>query len=223
MSARVATTLALCAAAAGACASTSQPAAGPPVPQLAAEALRATTPARPLHLVFAWNLEEPDGRFSGKGATRLEPPGRARLDLFGPRGEAYLSAAMVDMDLRLPPGVEDVPLPPAALLWAALGIFRPPVGAELIGSSAEEAIVRLDYARGEEKWVFRLEGGALRYAEWVGPGDGKRTVELSGTAEHGLPRSARYRDWPAFRSLTLTLNEVQETDGFPADTWTIGR
>ena len=65
--------------------------------------------------------------------------------------------------------------------------------------------------------------GALRYAEWVGPREGKRTIELDGRAEQGLPRTALYRDWPAFRSLKLTLEQVHETDGFPADIWAIGR
>lgn len=199
------------------------PAGGPPRPELEADALRATTPGRPLELVFSWNLEESDARFSGKGSTRLEPPGRARLDLFGPRGETYLSAVMIDMDLRMPAGVQDAPLPPAALLWASLGMFRPPVGAELAATTTDGTTVRLDYTRGEERWTFRLEEGALRYAEWVGPRDGKRTIELEGRAEHGLPRTALYRDWPAFRSLRLTLEQVHETDGFPADIWAIGR
>jgi hypothetical protein len=206
------------------CASGSaRPAGGPPQPELEADALRATTPARPVELVFAWNLEESDARFSGKGSTRLEPPGRARLDLFGPRGETYLSAVMIDMDLQMPPGVQDAPLPPAALLWAALGIFRPPVGAQLAATSRDGATMQLDYARDDERWTFRFEEGALRYAEWVGPRDGKRTVELDGRAEQGLPRTALYRDWPAFRSLKLTLEQVHETDGFPADIWAIGR
>jgi hypothetical protein len=199
------------------------PQAGPPVQEYATEAERATAPAQPLHIVFSWSLQERDGRFSGRGSTRMEPPGRARLDLFGPRGETYLSAALVDTVLRLPPNVQDAPLPPAGLLWAALGIFRPPAGARLTGSARTGATTRLDYARGEERWTFRLEGDQLRYAEWVGPGDGRRTVELEGSGANRIPQRAVYRDWPAFRELRLTLEEVNATNGFPADIWEIGR
>jgi hypothetical protein len=193
------------------------------VPAYEAEAVAATAPERPLHILFSWSLQEQDGRFSGKGSTRLEPPQRARVDLFGPRSEAYLSAALVEMDLRLPPGVQDVPLPPPALFWAALGVFRPPAGARLTGSAKQGTTLRLDYAQGEERWSFRFESEKLRHAEWTGPGEGRRTVELEGAAEYDLPRQASYRDWRAFRELRLTLDEASETNGFPADIWTIGR
>lgn len=196
---------------------------GPPMPAYEAEALSTTVPTRPLHILFSWTLQDGDARFSGRGATRVEPPLRARLDLFGPRGEGYLSAALVDMEMRLPSGAQDAPLPPPALLWAALGVFRAPVGAELVGSSRSGSTTRLEYARGQERWRFRLEDGALRGAEWVGPGDGRRTVEITGGAQYGLPSRAVYRDWLAFRELRLTLDEVNETDGFPADIWSIGR
>lgn len=199
------------------------PVSGPAVRAYEAEAAGTTAPTRPLHILFSWTLQEGDSRFSGRGATRLEPPLRARLDLFGPRGEGYLSAALVDMELRLPAGAADAPLPPPTLFWAALGVFRAPVGAELVGSSRDGGTTRLEYARGQERWRFRLEDGALRSAEWVGPGEGRRTVELTGGAQYGLPNRAVYRDWLAFRELRLTLDEVNETDGFPADIWSIGR
>src|SRR5690606_13563466 len=101
----------------------SAPAADPPGPPtvdptVAQAAVAETALDRPLHVVFAWTLQEREARFSGRGVTRYEPPGRARLDLFGPRDETYLSAALVDMELRLPRGMPDVPLPPPPLLWS---------------------------------------------------------------------------------------------------------
>ena len=65
----------------------------PPQPELAQQLVDSTALRRPLHLVFSWNFTEENARFSGQGATRVEPPYRARLDLFGPRGETYLAAA----------------------------------------------------------------------------------------------------------------------------------
>jgi hypothetical protein len=195
---------------------------GPAMPAYETEALAATEQKRPLHVVFSWSLQEPDGRFSGRGATRFQPPERARLDLFGPRGEAYLVAALIDARLELPAGANDAPLPPPALLWAALGVFRPPQGAQLTGSDRNGETTRLQYTSGDERWVFEFASGRLRSAEWTGRGDGRRTVQLEGSASHGLPRQATYRDWPAFRELRLTLDEVNETEGFPSDIFTIG-
>ena len=61
-------------------------------------AVAATEPKQRLRIVFDWSLQERDAKFSGSGAIRTEPPYHVRLDLFGPRGEGYLSAALVDFD-----------------------------------------------------------------------------------------------------------------------------
>ncbi len=214
--------IALLAACTGNVGPASGPVTGPANPAHEAEAVAATAPDRPLHALFGWSLQEPDGRFSGRGSTRSEPPLRARLDLFGPRGEGYLSAALVDLELRLPPGTQDTPLPPPTLLWAAFGVFRPPVDAQLTGSAKQGPTLRLDYARGQERWNFQFQEGRLRSVEWIGPDNGRRTVQLEAGSQHHIPREAVYRDWLAFRELRLTLEEVTETNGFPADTWTIG-
>ena len=57
----------------------------PIVRELETEAVRATAPSAPLHILFDWTAREPDARFTGRGVARVEPPYRARLDLFGPR------------------------------------------------------------------------------------------------------------------------------------------
>lgn len=203
-----------------ACGGTRGIANGPVVPSYETEAVAGASLDRPLHVLFSWRLEERDGRFSGDGATRFAPPRRARLDLFGPRGEAYVVAALVDMELRLPAGMDTTVLPPPALLWASLGVFRPPVGAELTGTAREGETRRLDYARGDQRWTFRFERDRLRWAEWI-RSDGRRTVELEGDAGHGLPRQAVYRDWPAFRQLRLTVDEVNESEGFDDEIWAV--
>jgi hypothetical protein len=194
----------------------------PADPTIAEAAVVATTLDRPLHVVFEWTLQEREARFTGRGVTRYEPPSRARLDLFGPRDETYLSAALVDMELRLPPGAPGVPLPPPPLLWSVLGVLRPPADARLTHASRDGDRTEVQYERDGERWTFRLEAGALRFAEANGPA-GRRTVELSGDGGHGLPQQAVYRDWPAFRELRLNLQEANEVDGFPQDIWNVGR
>ena len=103
-------------------------------PALESAATAATEPKQRLRIVFDWTLQERDAKFSGSGAIRAESPYHVRLDLFGPRGEGYLSAALVDWDLRLPPGAPQDLLPPPAMLWSVFGVFRPPQGAQLVST-----------------------------------------------------------------------------------------
>ena len=208
---------------AGACASSREFAPGPPAPLIAQRLVSATAPARPLQIVFDWSLRDREARFSGAGAARVQPPYQGRLDLFGPRGETYLSAAVVDGQLRLPPGAPTDALPPAALLWAALGVLHPPADAELLGTSTSTEGTFLEYGRGDERWRFRLQDDKLRHAEWVSGADGRRTVELDGDGGSGLPQRALYRDWTAFRELELILTQIDEVDAFPDDIFTIPR
>lgn len=198
------------------------PDAAPVDATLAAAAIEATALRTTLHVLFDWTLQERDARFSGRGVTRFAPPWRARLDLFGPRDETVLSAALVDMELRLPPAAGEAPLPPAALMWGLLGMFRPPEGARLVASRRTGDETELVYERGEERWTFHIERTALRSAEWVGPREGRRTVTLEGDGGHGLPRQAVYRDWREYRELRVQLQEANEVDGFPSDIWVVG-
>jgi hypothetical protein len=190
-------------------------------PQIEAEKVAASVLERPLEIVFDWTLQEREARFAGQGVARIAPPHHARVDLFGPRGEAYLAAVLVDFELRLPQGVGDVPLPPPSLFWSVLGVFRPPPGARLAATARNGEGSELEYEREDDVWKFRFHGDRLDRAEWVGSSDGRRTVEISGDASHGLPTQAVYRDWPAFRELRLTVKRVLEVDDFPAEIWVV--
>ncbi|HSM36095.1 MAG TPA: hypothetical protein VK837_06830 [Longimicrobiales bacterium] len=168
---------------------------------------------------FDWSLREREARFSGEGAVRVAAPEHARLDLFGPRGEFFLAAALVGDDLRLPPGVEDVPLPPPALFWAVLGVLRRPAGATLAATGRDGSAVELDYARGEERWSYRVEAGAVREAEWTDDLGGRMTVEVRAADAEGRPTSVRYRDWPAFVELVIDVTGTEAVEGHPDETW----
>jgi hypothetical protein len=205
-----------------ACAAQTRSMPAAPDSVLEASAVARTQLRTPLRLVFDWSLQDRDARFSGEGATRLEPPYRARLDLFGPRGEEYLSAALVDFDLRLPPGATAEVLPPPALFWSVLGVFRAPEGAQLVGARGDSSASELRYRAGDQTWTFVLEQGRLQRAEWQGPAQGRQTVEIREYGQRDLPGRVVYRDWRAFRELTLTLNQVYDAQPFPAEIWTPG-
>ena len=116
-----------------------QPSPGRIEPGLEPRLVAATQPATHRLLVFRWSLREGQSRFSGAGAARIAPDERARLDLFGPQDVPYLSAILRGDRLTLPSGVPARVVPPASLLWSALGVIRPPTGATLITATESGA------------------------------------------------------------------------------------
>src|SRR5262245_23836933 len=199
------------------------PTAGQASQDVEAAAVAATEPRARLRLVFDWSLQDRDAKFNGAGAIRMEPPYHARLDLFGPRGEGYMSAALVDFDLRMPPNAPREVLPPAAMLWSVFGVFRPPQGAQLTATRGDSTKRELEYRSGDQKWVFTLASNRVTRAEWTGPSQGRQTVEIREYGSRGLPSKVVYRDWRAFRELSVTLTETHDVaEPFPPDTWTPG-
>lgn len=149
----------------------------------------------------------------------MEEPYRARLDLFGPRGEAYLSAALVGDELRLPRGVTGVPLPPPALLWSVLGVLRPPAEARLAATDTAGDVSTLVYALGDQRWRFEVRDGVVRHTEWRDGGTGRQTVAVSELGTLNRPSVVVYRDWSAFRELTLHVTEAENVGSFPPEIW----
>lgn len=192
-------------------------------PQLAQQIIDSTALRRPLRVVFSWSYKDESMRFAGKGALRAEPPYRARTDLFGPRGETLMRSVVIGDQLSVPPGLPDGLMPPVSLGWATLGVLRPEPNAQLEMTAQNGDTLTIGYVRGQEHWRYRLVRGVMRYAEWQGPGASKRSIELRGASKFGLPAEAVYRDWAAFRELTTTVEEVNESGSFPSETWDITR
>jgi YD repeat-containing protein len=203
-----------------ACASHAPPATVDPA--TAASAIAGTAPDRPVRVVFQWRAMDGDARFNGQGVARIDVPYHARLDLFGPRGDTYLSAALVGQDLRLPPGVDAAPVPPPALMWAVLGVVAPPETAVLVGTRETAGRAELYYDVDGSTLRYTLEAGRVREVRW----DGARrrmVVELRGAAGLGLPTQAVYRDFAAVTELVLNLESVDAVESFPPDIWRPGR
>lgn len=186
----------------------------------------ATRLRQPGKLVFRWTAREPDFRGSGVGVARVEPPYKARLDLFLDNGETAGVAALVDDELRIPGDVSRTLVPPPALLWAALGVFRPGAGAEFARGRVEGGRIEVEYElpagdrvrfhlrNGVVHQAARLEGGSV--VERVTVPDG---VSAQERAEGLYPTDATYRNLLEFRELNLELESVEHVDPFPPDIW----
>jgi hypothetical protein len=187
----------------------------------AQEALSATMPDSPVQITFDFRLREADLRFAGRGVARVEPPYRLRIDLFSNRGEGLFRAALVESELRIPPGVPIELAPPPALLWAALGVFRPDAELQLLdGRSGEGGSLTLRYgSAAKEELLFRLARGLLARAEIRE--DGHLTEEVDLELDDGYERVVKtvYRNHPMFVELTFSLESVENVESFPADIW----
>lgn len=191
-------------------------------PDAVAEAMVAETRLRgPTRIDFTWRLNEAGDRLSGVGVARVEPPYRARLDLFLGNGESVISAALVDDELRLPPGARDDVLPPVDLMWGTLGVFRPVEGARLLSGDrlAEGArVLRYAYPDGEEVH-FQLSGDGVQALEVVDGGSMVEWVRLEESDDGVYPRSVTYRNLVDFRELEITRTEVRAVESFDAGIW----
>ena len=176
----------------------------------------------PVRLIFDWTVREPGLRSGGRGVARLEPPYRARLDLFTGSGETVLRAALVDDELRLPAGASDDLIPPPALFWSSLGIFRPggdyrPAG----GWEADDGTLRLNYeAEGRDALVYELDGnGDVAALSLARDGETVDELRLSLPLREGFPTEATYRNLIDFRELTFSLDTVEVVESYPSDIW----
>ncbi|MGI9627724.1 MAG: hypothetical protein ACR2QM_12875, partial [Longimicrobiales bacterium] len=157
----------------------------------------------------------------GRGVARLEPPDRARLDLFLDNGEQVAEAVLVGDELRIPSWVEVGMIPPPPLLWASLGVFNPGETATFVdlrgGASQQQASYDLV---GGDRIRYSIEGRRIVHVSVLRDGDQIRTMSVDepGPASRH-PDAATYRDIPDFRELKVRLEAVEHPDSFPPDIW----
>jgi hypothetical protein len=189
-----------------------------------AQAIAAATEGNPFpaasRLNFTWNIREPNLRIGGMGVARLEPPDRARLDLFLGNGQSVLAVALVDDDLRAPVGtpLQVVPSPP--LLWASLGVFRPGEGATLVRAEERDDGIRLRYRLSDgDELQYQMRDGRLVGVELFRDGSAVHQVTLDRKEGWELPGEATYRNLASFRELKVTVESVESVESYPADIW----
>ncbi len=208
------------------CASTPPPPAMPAVDaeQAVLRAERTTALDGAYRLIFDWNASEPDARFQGRGVARIEAPDRARLDLFTGGGESVGAAALVDDELRSARG-EVGPMPPPALFWGALGVFRPGRSANLQGASAaDDGTTRITYRYpGGQEARFHVRDGRVDRIDLLRNGRLEEEVRVEGGHDSRFPAVSTYRHLAERRELRITLDTMEHVEAFPPDIWDPGR
>lgn len=121
-----------------------------------------TTPARPTAIRFRWRYRDERLSAAGRGMARIAPPDSMRFDFAATLNLASGAAVVVgDSVLWAEPARDFRSLVPAIpLLWAALGVARPPApGADVFGRSDPPRTI----------WRFVRAGDTLDYVASDGP------------------------------------------------------
>ncbi len=150
----------------------------------------------------------------------MEAPHYARLDLFTGGGESVLSAALVDGEVRGSSG-ELGGLPPPALFWGALGVFRPGRSGNLQGAqNRRDGTTEVTFRYpGDTQVRYRLQGRQIEAVELLRGGRVVEEVTLERGEQPPFPVEARYRHLGERRELRITLEETENVESFPPDIW----
>ena len=184
---------------------------------------RATLPARATAIRFRWKYQDDQKRWGGRGQARIAPPDSLRFDYVGPLGLGAGAAAVVaDSTLWADPEKNFRSLVPAVrMLWAGLGIARPPEADAVVFGAALEPGVRVwRFAQGADTLDYRERLGGVRVleAEWRQQG---KVLARSRTEfdVHRMPATARI-DFPEGRArLELTVVAVDTAATFDPAIW----
>ncbi len=169
-------------------------------------------PRHSQRIVFDWRLQEAELEVRGEGAARIAAPDSVRIDLFV-RGGLGSGAAWVigeTMELEAPEALRRV-LPPPAFLWAALGRFSIPPGADTLVARQDSALTA--EIGPAPRWRLSLRGRRIMRLERA---DGDRVVDRLERREDG---SLVYFHAPTRRQLTLTITRVDSVASFDPSIW----
>lgn len=167
-------------------------------------------------IVFRWELEDPDMAARGEGAARIASPDSARLDFFLGGGFGSGAAVLIDDELRVPSGADDLSrrfVPPPPMLWGALGRLALPVirdtvvrvdGDTLRADIGTPVAWRVTFVRDTLRRIERVEGG--RIAEWV---------------QRSADGRLRYRHEVSRRQLDLIVTRSEQVSGFDSGVWVL--
>ncbi len=190
----------------------SAPRAGPLTGVPTAQRLPATVlPEGHNRILFRWEYRERLGGARGEGVARLAPPDSLRIDLFLDNG-AYAGFVILIADTIVATAQDEARryLPPAPLLWSALGAVR--VQASDTTVTLDGDTLRAQIGK-EPGWRVAFGRDGLVRMERITRDRIDQLVERRDTAH------VVYRQPGAGRSLLLTIRNTIREQGFDASIW----
>ena len=165
------------------------------------------------HIIFTWDYQEGDIAARGDGSIRTAAPDSARLDFFLGGGLGAGGAVLIGDSLRTPhANLARRYIPPAPLMWAALGrLAIPPLADTVVRVDGE--LTRADIGR-PLQWRVAIKGDTLVELDHVS--DGKITESLT----RGMNGTLTFQAPGARRTLRLTLIR-EEPGSFDASIWSL--
>jgi hypothetical protein len=165
------------------------------------------------HIVFRWDYQEGDIAARGDGSIRTAAPDSARLDFFLGGGLGAGGAILIGDSLRTPhANLARRYIPPAPLMWAALGrLAIPPLPDTVVRVDGE--LTRADIGR-PLQWRVAIKGDTL--VELAHISDGKITESLT----RGANGTMTFQAPGARRTLQLTIIR-EEPGSFDASIWSL--
>jgi hypothetical protein len=167
---------------------------------------------KPQRVVFRWRYDEAEG-FSarGEGVARLVAPDSGRLDFFVDGGLGGGWAVLVGDRMTAPGGdMMKRLVPPAPLLWAALGRLAIPAAPDTVIRASGDTL-RADVGR-DPTWRVTFVGPRLTRVERISGGRIAEWVQRDSA-------TVRYRHEGDRRGLSLDVQRTEVVDGFPASIW----
>ena len=165
------------------------------------------------HIIFTWDYQEGDIAARGDGSIRTAAPDSARLDFFLGGGLGAGGAVLIGDSLRTPhANLARRYIPPAPLMWAALGrLAIPPLADTVVRVDGE--LTRADIGR-PLQWRVAIKGDTLLELDHIS--DGKITESLT----RGANGTMTFQAPGARRTLRLTLIR-EEPGSFDASIWSL--
>lgn len=189
-----------------------------------------TLPHTPTLIRFRWHYQDERVKYAGRGSARIAPPDSMRFDYAGPLNLGSGAAVVIgDSVVWADPDKDFRSLVPAIpMLWAALGMLRPPAedaivfGAELVDSLTQRRRTVWRFVQVEDTLDYVVTDSAgkrsLLEAEWRRRG---KVVARSRSNLDTLqrPASARvdFREAPA--RFELTVGVVDTAAVIPPNLW----
>ena len=193
----------------GGCAPRAVPLKGAPAPERSLPSLRVAPGHR--KIVFHWDYQENSLNARGEGAIRLASPDSARVDLFLDGGLFLGNATLIGDNLKAPnkDQVERV-LPPAPMMWAALGRLAIPALPDTL-ITVDGDVLYADVGR-PAAWRVTIRGGRLMQLARL---NGGRIAEVVTRDEGGR----LLYEVPGRRKLWLGITRDDEVPAFDASIW----